>query len=170
MKKILVLLSCFTLVIFLTACSDTNEDISNTQKAKETIKKIDKETGYNIYWNWKCTGDVTYEQHEEERILAVENENFDGTILKAGTYKVKYSFEEYDSVTSSKRFNRIYSIIVTDELHDTVNDVVDGKSYVYSPDYYEDKEITLEKGKYVYISHTPSKQALDGDLTLILKQ
>lgn len=81
MKKFLILLSCFTLVIFLTACGNSQKENSNTY----TVKTSKKEEPLNLYGTWKQINSDDDKNYQEAKIS------------EDGTIEINWVSEEDDS-------------------------------------------------------------------------
>lgn len=164
MKRFLTILTIMILTITLTGCGGFEEGLNDGYKQATSEKQE------NVVFKWECTKDITHEGIEETKVLGVEtSENADKEI-PAGTYKVVYEYEEYADLKTTKRYNRQYDITILDSYYPlTEYKNIEGWFEVYSPDYYETKEITVNKGQYIYINHIAVKEAGDGTISLIAK-
>lgn len=164
MKRFLTILTIMFLAITLTGCASLEEETNNNQLQSFS------QSNETVVFKWECTKDIEHEGVEETIILGVgTSENADKEI-QPGTYKVLYEYEEYVDLKTTKRFNRQYDITILDSYY-PLNEYknIEGWFDVYSPDYYETKEITVNQGQYVYINHIAVKEAGYGTISLIAK-
>jgi len=151
---------------------NNNEKKSNDTYDNQEIK-VEENSTYKTSYKWECTKDIRHEQIEETEILAVEADVYDGINLESGKYKISYSYEDYTStlgLETTNKYNRFYFVYVTNELMD-VNTLLSketkiNKGYTFSPTLHDEQTIQLERGQYIYIQHTPQKEAGYGTIEL----
>ena len=142
-----------------------NNDVEN-RKAEEYSK-------YETTYQWECTKDIRHEQIGENQILAIENDNYDGIVLESGKYKISYTYEDYTStfgISTTNKYNRFYFVYIANELG-TIKDITNEKirysnCFTFCPATHEEQIVELKKGQYVYIEHTPVKEAGYGTIKL----
>ena len=154
-----------------TTLSNANENV--TESINEEDKKIEEDSMYKKSYQWECTGDVKHEGVKETEILAVEADEYNGTNLESGNYKISYSYNDYTStfgLTTTNKYNRFYFVYIANELTN-IDELLNGKikinhEYTFSPALYDEQTIQLEKGQYIYIQHTAQKEAGYGTLKI----
>lgn len=167
----------FILVIFIIVIVSVFSEINNTNNTTQNnSNENEKETKYSKYkttYQWECTKDVQHEQISENQILAIEDDNYDGIVLESGKYKISYTYNDYTStfgLSTTNKYNRFYFVYIANELG-TMQDIISEKikinhEYTFSPALHDEQIVELERGQYIYIEHTPIKEAGYGTIKL----
>lgn len=124
---------------------ETSNDFSPTEQ--ENISDNTQEGNYMTFLEWTNSGNDNSDEVAEWLKISIENDNYDGDILQAGTYIVEQTDGEYDGTPQ-----RIYNLYVTDLDTENPDDVQNNSLpiTVGGVNGYN-TEITLEKGQYLYI-------------------
>ena len=173
---LMVILLIIVGLITLGAIISSSIPISTGTLPETTQINNEKETEYSKYkttYQWECTKDMRHEQIDEYQILAVEDDGYNGIVLESGKYKISYTYKDYTStfgISTTNKYNRFYFVYITNELG-TIQDIMDEKInhshwLTFCPAVHNEEIVELEKGQYVYIEHTPIKEAGDGTIKL----
>jgi hypothetical protein len=154
-RKLLSLLLCLSLVISLTACggatSTTDETASTSDVVEASENSIDElENNYMTSGNWAM--------YDSNYMFAVEVDDFNGDVFKAGKYKFKISasITKAASGNSPAVLPAIFDVYIGDEEYSSIEEL---KKSISEPQLSiggmgsEGLEIEYElvQGQYVYI-------------------
>ena len=122
---------------------NTNKDTSNNKENTEE-KQNDN---YMTSLEWTNSGKANSDEQIEWLKVAIENDNYDGDVLKSGTYTVEQTDGEYDGTPQ-----RTYNLYVTD-LNTENPDEVQNNSIPITVGGVNgsNSEITVQKGQYLYV-------------------
>ena len=122
---------------------NTNKDTSNNKENTEE-KQNDN---YMTSLEWTNSGKANSDEQIEWLKVAIENDNYDGDVLKSGTYTVEQTDGEYDGTPQ-----RTYNLCVTD-LNTENPDEVQNNSIPITVGGVNgsNSEITVQKGQYLYV-------------------
>ena len=137
----------------------TNKDTSNNKENTEE-KQNDN---YMTSLEWTNSGKDNSDEQIEWLKVAIENDNYDGDVLKSGTYTVEQTDGEYDGTPQ-----RTYNLYVTD-LNTENPDEVQNNSIPITVGGVNgsNSEITVQKGQYLYVQKVSGGEI--GHLKLTLK-
>lgn len=137
----------------------TNKDTSNNKENTEE-KQNDN---YMTSLEWTNSGKANSDEQIEWLKVAIENDNYDGDVLKSGTYTVEQTDGEYDGTPQ-----RTYNLYVTD-LNTENPDEVQNNSIPITVGGVNgsNSEITVQKGQYLYVQKVSGGEI--GHLKLKLK-
>lgn len=138
---------------------NTNKDTSNNKENTEE-KQNDN---YMTSLEWTNSGKANSDEQIEWLKVAIENDNYDGDVLKSGTYTVEQTDGEYDGTPQ-----RTYNLYVTD-LNTENPDEVQNNSIPITVGGVNgsNSEITVQKGQYLYVQKVSGGEI--GHLKLKLK-
>lgn len=138
---------------------NTNKDTSNNKENTEE-KQNDN---YMTSLEWTNSGKDNSDEQIEWLKVAIENDNYDGDVLKSGTYTVEQTDGEYDGTPQ-----RTYNLYVTD-LNTENPDEVQNNSIPITVGGVNgsNSEITVQKGQYLYVQKVSGGEI--GHLKLKLK-
>ena len=138
---------------------NTNKDTSNNKENTEE-KQNDN---YMTSLEWTNSGKANSDEQIEWLKVAIENDNYDGDVLKSGTYTVEQTDGEYDGTPQ-----RTYNLYVT-ELNTENPDEVQNNSIPITVGGVNgsNSEITVQKGQYLYVQKVSGGEI--GHLKLKLK-
>lgn len=138
---------------------NTNKDTSNNKENTEE-KQNDN---YMTSLEWTNSGKANSDEQIEWLKVAIENDNYDGDVLKSGTYTVEQTDGEYDGTPQ-----RTYNLYVTD-LNTENPDEVQNNSIPITVGGVNgsNSEITVQKGQYLYVQKVSGGEI--GHLKLTLK-
>lgn len=138
---------------------NTNKDTSNNKENTEE-KQNDN---YMTFLEWTNSGKANSDEQIEWLKVAIENDNYDGDVLKSGTYTVEQTDGEYDGTPQ-----RTYNLYVTD-LNTENPDEVQNNSIPITVGGVNgsNSEITVQKGQYLYVQKVSGGEI--GHLKLKLK-
>ena len=138
---------------------NTNKDTSNNKENTEE-KQNDN---YMTSLEWTNSGKANSDEQIEWLKVAIENDNYDGDVLKSGTYTVEQTDGEYDGTPQ-----RTYNLYVTD-LNTENPDEVQNNSIPITVGGVNgsNSEITVQKGQYLYVQKVSGGEI--GRLKLTLK-
>lgn len=165
---VLIIFTVF-LVIAVTYMPD-NSVQTNSNTVPKTTQISSK---YKTTYQWECTKDVRHEQIDEYQILAIEDDKYNGIVLKSGKYKLSYTYKDYTStlgLATTNKYNRFYFVYIANELG-SMQDIIDEKIkythwLTFCPSVHDEEIVELKKGQYIYIEHTAIKEAGDGTIKL----
>ena len=167
----------FILVIFIITIIFVISEINKNNDANQNYNnESENEINYSKYkttYQWECTKDIQHEQISENQILAIENDNYNGIVLESGKYKISYIYKDFTStfgLTTTNKYNRFYFVYIADELG-TIQDIMNEKIrynywFTFCPEVHDEQIVNVDKGQYIYIEHTPIKEAGYGTIKL----
>lgn len=161
MKKIFCIVACCICMLGVTACTGAELKSENTTSSTNSANTTKVEASQSTTENTEPTqGESPFlteiiwtnngsDEGENWLKIAVENENYDGDVIKAGTYTVKHT---NNRDVFGIQDERVYNIFVSSE---SIEDPADIDIYwlettIGGYNLTED-EITVKKGDYVYI-------------------
>lgn len=135
---------------FIGILINPDETANNTLKEneQETLSDEEKNSKYLTKLEWTNSGNDNSDEVTEWLKIAIEQDNYDGDILKAGTYAVEQTDGEFDGTSQ-----RVYNLYVTDIDTENPDEVTNNNLPITSIGNYNlsKDEIILEKGQYLYI-------------------
>ena len=147
MKKIISIIVCCAFLFLLTACAA--DEVKEEGKFLTEIEWTNNGSDEGVNWIK----------------IAVENEEYDGDVIKAGTYSIKHTNNRdvYGAETE-----RVYNVFVSTESIDDPNNIDINwiETSIGGVNSVED-EITVKKGDYIYIQKVTGGS--NGHIKLILK-
>lgn len=168
--------SIFLLIMFICiiVAFVTNMEDSSAQTSSNTVSSNEQtDSKYRTVYQWECTKDIQHEQIDEYQILAVEDDEYNGTVLESGKYKISYTYRDYTStfgLATTNKYNRFYFVYIANELgsmQDILSEKIKHSHWLtFCPSTHDEQIVELEKGQYIYIEHTPIKEAGDGTIKL----
>lgn len=145
-------------IIFIGVMISPKENSNETKENKQ-----DEKIKYLTSLEWTNSGKDNSDEVEEWLKVSIENDNYDGDILQAGTYTIKQTDGEYDGIPQ-----RIYNLYVTDLNTENPDDVQnDSLPITVGGINGSTNEIELEKNQYLYIQKISGGEI--GHLKLELK-
>ena len=111
---------------------------------------------------WTNSGKDNSDEQIEWLKVAIENDNYDGDVLKSGTYTVEQTGGEYDGTPQ-----RIYNLYVTDLNTENPDEVQNnGIPITIGGVNGSNSEIVVQKGQYLYIQKVSNGETRHLKLTL----
>lgn len=150
------------IVLIIGSFGNSENTNKNTSNNKETTEEK-QNNNYMTSLEWTNSGKDNSDEQIEWLKVAIENDNYDGDVLKSGTYAVEQTDGEYDGTPQ-----RTYNLYVTD-LNTKNPDEVQNNDIPITVGGVNgsNSEITVQKGQYLYIQKVSGGEI--GRLKLTLK-
>lgn len=150
------------IVLIIGSFGNSENTNKNTSNNKETTEEK-QENNYMTSLEWTNSGKDNSDEQIEWLKVAIENDNYDGDVLKSGTYTVEQTGGEYDGTPQ-----RIYNLYVTDLNTENPDEVQNnGIPITIGGVNGSNSEIVVQKGQYLYIQKVSNGET--GHLKLTLK-
>lgn len=142
----LIVVIVVLIVLIIGSFGNSENTNKNTSNNKETTEEK-QENNYMTSLEWTNSGKDNSDEQIEWLKVAIENDNYDGDVLKSGTYTVEQTGGEYDGTPQ-----RIYNLYATELDTDNPKEVQDNSLPITVGGVNGAKnEITLQKDQYLYI-------------------